>query len=238
MVNRIPRIIKRSVDAIKPDGTDTVYWNGALTGFGLRVRRSGQKVYVVQARVDRKLRWYTISARGGERGSASGMSAGDPCACEEGHRTPGTRRSSARLSRADRKPSTQQEYGRSVKLFIDPVIGEMRVSEVRRRDIATLHHGLRDKPYQANRTLGVLSKLFNLAEVWGLAPGRLQHVPAREALQGVPARALPDRGRDRAAWRGSARGRRRDAVCGRRMSSETQRNSGIRRPPQRRGPQP
>src|SRR3546814_2800668 len=25
-------------------------------------------------------------------------------------------------------------------------------------------------PYQANRTLGVLSKMFNLAEVWGLRP--------------------------------------------------------------------
>ena len=34
------------------------------------------------------------------------------------------------------KPSTQQEYGRSVKFFIDPVIGEMRVSEVQRKDIA------------------------------------------------------------------------------------------------------
>ena len=52
------------------------------------------------------------------------------------------------------KPSTQQEYRRSVKLFIDPVIGELRVSRVQRKDIAALHHGLRDKPYQANRTLG------------------------------------------------------------------------------------
>ena len=26
------------------------------------------------------------------------------------------------------------------------------------------------KPYQANRTLGVLSKIFSLAEVWGLRP--------------------------------------------------------------------
>ena len=39
-----------------------------------------------------------------------------------------------------------------------------------RPDIAALHHGLRDKPYQANRVLGVLSKMFNLAEVWGLRP--------------------------------------------------------------------
>ena len=68
------------------------------------------------------------------------------------------------------KPSTQGEYRRSVELFIDPAIGEMRISEVERKDIAKLHFDLRDKPYQANRTLGVLSKMFSLAEVWGLRP--------------------------------------------------------------------
>ncbi|MCY3703291.1 MAG: hypothetical protein OXG16_11495 [Rhodospirillales bacterium] len=35
-------------------------------------------------------------------------------------------------------------------------------------DIAELHHGLRKTPYQANRTLGALSKMFNLVEAWGL----------------------------------------------------------------------
>ena len=68
------------------------------------------------------------------------------------------------------KPSTQGEYRRSVTLFIDPAIGEMRISEVERKDIAKLHFDMRDKPYQANRTLGVLSKMFTLAEVWGLRP--------------------------------------------------------------------
>ena len=65
------------------------------------------------------------------------------------------------------KLSTQAEYGRSVKLFVDPAVGELSVREVQRKDVAALHHGLRDKPYQANRTLGVLSKMFSLTEVWG-----------------------------------------------------------------------
>ena len=46
----------------------------------------------------------------------------------------------------------------------------MRISEVERKNIARLHHDMRDKPYQANRVLGVLSKMFSLAEVWGLRP--------------------------------------------------------------------
>ena len=51
--------------------------------------------------------------------------------------------------------------------FIDPAIAEMRIAEVERKDIAKLHHDLRDKPHQANRTLAVLSKMFSLPEVWG-----------------------------------------------------------------------
>ena len=70
------------------------------------------------------------------------------------------------------KPSTQREYRRSIELFIDPAISEMRISLVERKDIAKLHHDLRNKPYQSNRTLGVLSKMFTLAEVWGLRPDR------------------------------------------------------------------
>ena len=66
------------------------------------------------------------------------------------------------------KPSTAYEYGRSVKFFIDPRIGRRKVRDIKRSDIAELHHELRETPYQANRTLGVLSKMFNQAEVWGL----------------------------------------------------------------------
>ena len=68
------------------------------------------------------------------------------------------------------KPSTAEEYRRSVKLFIDPRIGSRRVPDIRRSDIAVLHHDLRDTPYQANRTLGILSKMFNLAELWDMRP--------------------------------------------------------------------
>lgn len=42
------------------------------------------------------------------------------------------------------------------------------MTEIQRSDIAELHHGMRKIPYQANRTLGVLSKMFTQAEMWGL----------------------------------------------------------------------
>ena len=51
-------------NAIKVGGTDTVYWDGELTGFGLRVRCSGRKSYVVQTRIAGKLCWFTIGPHG------------------------------------------------------------------------------------------------------------------------------------------------------------------------------
>lgn len=59
---------------------------------------------------------------------------------------------------------------RSVELFIAPRIGKRRVPDIQRSDIAALHHDMRETSYQANRTLGALSKMFNLAELWGLHP--------------------------------------------------------------------
>ena len=185
MANRIPRITKRSVDAIKVGGTDTVYWDGELTGFGLRVRRSGRKSYVVQTRIAGKLCWFTIGPHGPLNPDQARARALEILACAKKGIDPrdADARREAEPSMADLgrrfleeyvpvhcKPSTREEYSRSVRLFVDPVIGELRVPEVQRKDIAALHHGLRDKPYQANRTLGVLSKMFSLAEVWGWRP--------------------------------------------------------------------
>ena len=146
------------------------------------MRRSGRKVYVVQTRVDGKLRWFTIGAPGAVSADEARVKALETLALAkkgidprdaEAKRETGPTVAELGLRFLEEyvpdhcKASTQQEYRRSVRLFIDPVIGEMRVSEVQRKDIAALHHGLRDKPYQANRTLGVLSKMFSMSEIWG-----------------------------------------------------------------------
>ena len=44
------------------------------------------------------------------------------------------------------------------------------MTEVTRADVAKLHHDLRHIPYDANRCLEMISKMFNLAEMWGLRP--------------------------------------------------------------------
>lgn len=45
------RLNKRSVDAVMPESVDRTYWDDALPMFGMRVRPSGKKTFVVQFRV-------------------------------------------------------------------------------------------------------------------------------------------------------------------------------------------
>jgi integrase len=52
--------------------------------------------------------------------------------------------------------------------LIRPRLGPLQINEVTRADVVAFHHKLRVTPYQANRAAAMLSKLFNLAEDWGL----------------------------------------------------------------------
>ena len=50
--------------------------------------------------------------------------------------------------------------------IILPKLGRKKVDAIRRRDIESIHVAMRDRPYQANRVLALLSKLFSLAIDW------------------------------------------------------------------------
>lgn len=181
----MPSITKRTVDSLKPKAKDYFVWDDELSGFGVRVMRSGVKSYVIQYRVGRRTRRNAFSRVGTMTPDEARKHArelmvevdkgGDPVAQLVAYRRSPTladlcQRFLDEYVEFRCKPTTQSEYRRSVELFIVPRMGTFKVQDVARPDIAKLHHDMRETPYQANRTLGVLSKLFNLAEVWGLRP--------------------------------------------------------------------
>ena len=68
------------------------------------------------------------------------------------------------------KPSTAALYRKIVDKRILPQLGKRRVADIGKKDAAALHQDMRDVPGHANRTLGVLSRMLTLAEVWEMRP--------------------------------------------------------------------
>ena len=73
-------------------------------------------------------------------------------------------------SRQRNKPSTQVGYQKCIDNNIIPMLGRMKVQDVKRPDVATMMKKMAHKPADANRTFSVMRKMFNLAEVWGYRP--------------------------------------------------------------------
>lgn len=186
------KITKRSVDAMKPaaDGAETVLWDSELKGFGVRVQRGGAKSYVLHYRVGTgrgaTLRKFTIGRHGSPWTAETARSeakrllgiiedGADPAADKiAGQQAPTLAQLAERFLaehvEAKRKARTAAEYRRLLDKIILPALGKRKVADVTRADIAKLHHANRAAPYQANRLLAVLSKIFNLAERWGMRP--------------------------------------------------------------------
>jgi integrase len=181
----MPNLTKRVVDSFLPALKDIIHFDEEIKGFGVRILPSGQKTYLVQYRDGGRTHRVKIGrhgtltvdeARKRAQELLGNVAKGKNPAAElrEHRRAPRISDVCERfytehvLLRC--KPRTQVEYRRAIDLFIKPALGTFKVVDVQRADIAKFHHDHRTRPYQANRTLGVLSKMFNLTEVWGLRP--------------------------------------------------------------------
>jgi integrase len=179
------KISKRIVEALEVQDRDVDHFDEDLKGFGVRVRPSGRKTYFVMMRHKCVMRRFTIGSHGAVTAEAARLKAKQIISDLAIDKNPTAEQDAVRNSVTVRslgerfideyvpchlKPSTAGEYKRCVEIFINPEIGTMKLVSVERTDIAKIHHQLRHIPYQANRVLGVLSIMFNLAESWNLRP--------------------------------------------------------------------
>ena len=68
------------------------------------------------------------------------------------------------------KPRTAKNYRLAIQHHILPALGTKALKDVGPEDVTALHHELRDRPAAANQAVWVLSKMFALAENWGMVP--------------------------------------------------------------------
>ena len=67
------------------------------------------------------------------------------------------------------KLSTQEGYQSVIDRNIVPMLGRMKVQDLKRPDVASMMKKMH-KPADANRTFSVMRKDVQLAEVWGYRP--------------------------------------------------------------------
>jgi integrase len=181
-------ITKRNVDATHPRDTDAYIWDDELSGFGLKVTPAGRKVYLIQYRLGGRkgrTRRVTLGIHGRLTPDQARTDANRLLGEVAAGRDPAAQRDTGKADKtlgavlhqfmrehteAKLKASTIEEYRRLVRLYIKPQLQRRIIGEIKRTDVARVHHDLRDKPYQANRVLALLSGLFNWAEKHGLRP--------------------------------------------------------------------
>jgi integrase len=185
----VVKITKRTVDAAAPGEREYTIWDSEISGFGLRIYPTGRKVYCLKFRVGggrggtvrkptigkhgtitpdqaRKIAkdWSVEIRRGGDPSASRSASRNAPLMADlfvrylEDH------------ARPHKKASSVKDDEGLIRRSLGPAFRRRKVAEVTRADVDAFHKSMKDTPYRANRALALLSKAFNLAEMWGWRP--------------------------------------------------------------------
>jgi len=179
------KLTKLAVEQIPAQGEDVVVWDTALPGFGVRVKPTGVRSYIIQYR-DRTTgasKRMTIGQHGAlltfdqakkhARGIlADALRGQDPVGERRAVRKAPNMANLAsdyldRHAVPKKRPKSVRDDRAMLETVILPAVGTKKVASIERRDIESMHLHLSDRPYQANRVLALFSKMLNLAVEWG-----------------------------------------------------------------------
>lgn len=164
---------------------DTVFWDGDLTGFGVRVYPTGSKVYIAQARGPRGPKRVTVGRHGvigaeqaRQRAALiiARIRAGEEAIPKRLQPTGGptvaalAERYLTEYISVRCKPSTVAKTRAVVRKHIVPALGKLPIMALERAQVAELHQALCETPGVANMVVRILYAMYRLAENWGLAP--------------------------------------------------------------------
>ena len=167
----------------KPQEKDTILFDKATPGFGLRIHPSGRKVYIVQTRIEGRTRRIVIARHGEMRLTQARRRAREVLARIRAGENPAddiqreketpTFKAFAEeyLRRCDPlwKPSGRKTVRVYLKARLLPTFGRMPLDQISHEDVAAwFDSASRDKPGAANRAFEILRAMMSRAEEWGL----------------------------------------------------------------------
>jgi integrase len=178
----MPKLSKAVIDATTQSDRDVFVWDDGLPGFGLRVKPSGVKSFLIQYRNREGRSRRCVVGRYGvltpdeARKEAKALLAGvakgeDPAEDKK------LARSSPTLSsvcdgylaavEGEKKPRSIAEDKRNIEKHAKPALGARKIAGITKDDIEGLHRSMKATPIAANRVLALLSTIFGYAEAKG-----------------------------------------------------------------------
>lgn len=181
----MPKLTKKFVDAVEIKPAEYQISDSELPGFGMRVFPSGRKSFFLQYRAGNKTRRYAIgfatlmnvddARQMATQILAAVRSGGDPVGDKLVKNMAPTVNDLAdryitEHCEVNVKPSTLSGYKQILKDYVRPALGHLKVTDVTKSHIASLQNDYSSQKAKANRIIEVVSKMFNLAELWGWRP--------------------------------------------------------------------
>lgn len=175
------RLTNKAIKSFKYKGGWDVRWDETVPGLGLRIYPSGKKSFVLTYRASGRKRLMVLGRFGADltidqaRDKARKLrvqvrEGADPA--EERLKAAGSKTFGELIDEYVKVHASRKATGaadeRRLRLHIPASWRSRRASAIRRQEIADLHHRFGQRaPYEANRLLEVLRKMFKLAAVWG-----------------------------------------------------------------------
>ncbi|MBX3518674.1 MAG: tyrosine-type recombinase/integrase [Xanthobacteraceae bacterium] len=189
------RLSKRSIDALKRAPNEFSVWDSAVPGFGVRVRPTGAKSFIVlyRAGIGRgaPVRRFTIAAVGKLTAEQARDRARIVLGAVANDYDPARQKTEERafptvaeladqfLSnhvRVKLKPHTAEFYSDILERLVKPTFGTTKSDKLSRLQLAKLHSSLHQTPFQANRMLTVVGSMYSFACHAGVVPEGLSPV--------------------------------------------------------------
>lgn len=176
------KLTKSLINNVQPGTEEIIVRDTEVVGLALRVTVNGAKSFFIRYRLGRgrgaPVRKPTIGrvsdltveqareiARDWKAKGKQGVDAAQ-AQREEASSPTIKRMCDDYMSRHGNAKRTASEDQRRIDKIILPRIGRMRVKDVTHADIADLHRSMKDRPYEGNRVLALLSKMFSLSIRW------------------------------------------------------------------------
>lgn len=193
--------VARRVRLLPAGYREIIFWDAALSGFGLRVRKGGSRSWMVQYRVRGRLRKKSLGsvtqmpcsdARHGARKlllAARLSSLPQPAVQRKGRRFTDVAADYLAHNQRRWKPATISKNAALVHRELLPVFGECSVADINKADVQRWRDAMGRRSGVANRTIPVLSGIFCHAELMQ------DRAPGSNPAKGLPRfkRQLPER---------------------------------------------